>query len=131
MPTPNGRCKTMDEYISMFPEDVQITLEKLRAVIIESAAGATETISYGIPTFKLNGNLVHFAAYKKHISLYPTPSAIIAFKKELSPYKQSKGTVQFPIGGPIPFDLIRRIVEFRVNEINNILKIKYHTENSY
>jgi len=77
-------------------------------------------MNYRIPTFKLNGNLVHFAAYKNHIGFYPTPSAILAFKKELSPFKQAKGSVQFPIDTPIPFDIIRKIVHYRVNE--NIAK---------
>ena len=88
----------MDEYIATFPKNVQDILEKLRRVIKESAPEAKETINYGIPTFKLNGNLVHFAAYKKkHIRLYPGSSAIEAFRKDLALYKQSKGTVQFPI----------------------------------
>lgn len=106
----------MDEYISSFPENIQAILYKLREVIRESAPEAEETISYGMPTFKLNGNLVHFAAYKNHIGFYPTPSAIIAFKEELSSYKQAKGSVQFPIDGPIPFGLVKQIVEFRVKE---------------
>ncbi len=81
---------------------------------------AEETISYRMPTFKLNGNLVYFAAYKNHIGFYPTPSGIVAFKKELSPFKQARGSVQFPIDTPIPFDIIRKIVHYRVNE--NIAK---------
>jgi uncharacterized protein YdhG (YjbR/CyaY superfamily) len=108
--------KTMDEYIGAFPKNVQDILQKLRGVIRESAPQAEEAISYGIPTFKLNGNLVHFAAYKNHIGFYPTSSAIMAFKKKLSPYKQSKGTVQFPIDKPIPLDLVKKIVRFRVKE---------------
>ncbi|WP_370575321.1 iron chaperone [Methanomethylovorans sp.] len=89
---------------------------KLRKIIRESAPEAEEAISYGMPTFKLNGNLVHFAAYKNHIGFYPTPSGIIAFKGELSSYKQAKGSVQFPIDEPIPFDIVKQIVEFRVKE---------------
>ena len=89
--------KNIDDYIATFPKNVQHTLRELRSVIKESAPEAEETISYGMPTFKLNGNLVHFAAYEKHIGFYPTPSAILAFKEELSIYKQSKGGVQFPI----------------------------------
>ncbi|MDD1700907.1 MAG: DUF1801 domain-containing protein [Methanoregula sp.] len=106
----------MDEYIAEFPKNVRDVLEELRGVIRESAPQAEEAISYGIPTFKLNGNLVHFAAFKNHIGFYPTPSAIDAFNKELSPYKQAKGTVQFPIDNPIPFDLVRKIVRYRVKE---------------
>ena len=111
-----SKPKTIDEYIAMFPKDVQKILENLRQVIRETAPTADETIDYGIPTFKLNGNLVHFAAFKNHIGFYPTPSGIEAFKKELSHYKQSKGTVQFPLDKPIPFDLVKKIVEFRVKE---------------
>ena len=106
----------MDGYIAAFPKNVRNILIKLRRVIRESAPKSEETISYGIPTFKLNGNLVHFGAYKNHIGFYPTPSAIVAFQKELSPYKQTKGTVQFPIDKPIPFDLVKKIVGFRIKE---------------
>ena len=114
--TSRSHFKTMDEYIAEFPKNVRDVLEELRGVIRESAPQAEEAISYGIPTFKLNGNLVHFAAFKNHIGFYPTPSAIDAFNKELSPYKQAKGTVQFPIDNPIPFDLVRKIVRYRVKE---------------
>lgn len=107
---------TMDEYISSFPEEVQVILKDIRETIRETAPGAEEAISYGIPTFKLNGNLVHFAAFKNHIGFYPAPSGIEAFRKEISRYQHSKGTVQFPIDEPIPFDMIRRIVRFRVKE---------------
>ena len=88
----------------------------MRETIHEIAPEAEETIRYGIPTFTLNGNLVHFAAFKNHIGFYPTPSAIVAFREELSLYRQAKGSVRFPINEPIPFDLIRRIVQFRVKE---------------
>lgn len=108
--------RTIDEYIAMFPKEVQKILENLRQVIRKTAPEAEETIDYGIPTFKLNGNLVHFAAFKSHIGFYPAPSGIEAFKKELSPYKQSKGTIQFPLDKPIPIDLVKKIVEFRVKE---------------
>ena len=91
-------------------------LEELRALIRASAPAATETISYAIPTFDLNGHLVHFAGYEKHIGFYPTGSGVEAFKEELKPYKCGKGSVQFPLGQPMPMDLIRRIVEFRVAE---------------
>jgi uncharacterized protein YdhG (YjbR/CyaY superfamily) len=106
----------MDEYISQFPKNIRYILEDLRRLIKESAPEAEETINYGIPTFKLNGNLVHFAAFKNHIGFYPTPSAVVAFKKELAPFKQAKGSVQFPLDKPIPFDLVKKIVKFRVKE---------------
>ena len=108
--------KTIDEYISNFPKEIQEILEKLRHIISNTAPQAEETINYQIPTFKLNGNLVHFAAYKNHIGFYPTPSGIEVFKEELSPYEVSKGSVKFPLNKPIPFDLIKEIVEFRVKE---------------
>jgi uncharacterized protein YdhG (YjbR/CyaY superfamily) len=108
--------KTIDAYIAAFPSSTQEILEKLRRVIRESAPGAEEAISFGIPTFKLNGNLVHFAAYKKHVGFYPTSSGIAAFKKELTPYKLGRGTVQFPIGRAIPFGIVRKIVRYRVRE---------------
>ena len=107
---------TMDEYIAGFPQDVQAILEKIRATISKAAPGAEETINYGIPTFALKGNLVHFAAYKKHIGFYPTPSGIEKFKDELSVYEGAKGSVQFPLDKPMPLGLIRKIVKFRVAE---------------
>ena len=111
------RFKTMDEYIKSFPEDVQGVLEKMRQTIQKVAPEATEAISYQMPTFKLNGkNLVHFAAWKNHIGFYPTPSGTEAFKKELSRYKGAKGSVQFPLGEPIPYDLVKKIVIFRMKE---------------
>ena len=110
------QLKTMDEYISTFPEDVQRILRELRQTIKEAAPEAEETINHQMPTFTLNGNLVHFAAFKHHIGFYPTPSGIEAFEKELSPYKGAKGSVQFPIDEPLPLPLIRRIVEYRIKE---------------
>ena len=108
---------TMDEYIKSFPKDVQIILEEMRKTIRKAAPEATEAISYQMPTFKLNGkNLVHFAAFKNHIGFYPIPSAIKAFERELSQYKQGKGSVQFPIDKKIPYHLVRKIVIFRVRE---------------
>lgn len=107
---------TIDEYISNYPGNIQKILEKIRKTIKEVAPEATEKISWGIPTFYLNKNLVHFAAYKKHIGFYPNPSGIENFKDDLSKYKTSKGTVQFQYDEPIPYDLIRKIVEFRVQE---------------
>ena len=108
--------KTMDEYISTFPEDVQGVLNELRQTIKVAAPQAQETINYQIPTFTLNGNLVHFAAFENHIGFYPTPSGMEAFEHELSSYKRAKGSVQFPIDQPLPLALIRRIVEYRVKE---------------
>jgi uncharacterized protein YdhG (YjbR/CyaY superfamily) len=108
--------KSIDEYILQYPQEIQEILKTLRKVINESAPNADEKISYGMPTFVLNGNLVHFAAFKNHIGFYPTPSGINTFKQELSEYKTSKGAVQFPIGKPIPYDLISKIVKFRVDE---------------
>lgn len=107
---------TIDEYISQFPNDIQKILESIRAVIKESAPDAVEKISYQMPTFALHGNLVHFAAHKNHIGFYPAPSGIDAFKDELSQYKGAKGSVQFPLNKPIPYDLIERIVKFRVDD---------------
>ena len=108
--------RTIDEYIIKFPPNVQNILQKIRQLIKDLAPKARETISYQIPTFKLNGNLVHFATYKNHIGFYPTPSAIKEFKNELSIYKLGKGTIQFPINQPIPYALIKKIVKFRINE---------------
>ncbi len=110
------KFETIDEYIETFPEDIQDILKKMRKVIQESAPEAKEAINYGMPTFKLNGNLVHFAAYKYHIGFYPTPSGINAFKEEISGYKSSKGAVQFPLDKPVPYDLVKKMVIFRVQE---------------
>ena len=108
---------TIDEYIKTFPDDVQSILEKMRQTIKEAAPEAVEVISYQMPAFKLNGrDLVYFAAWKDHIGFYPIPSGIEAFKKELSSYKQGKGSVQFPIDKPIPYDLVKKIVKYRVTE---------------
>ncbi len=108
--------KTIDEYINAFPEDVQKILNQLRQTIKDAAPEAEETINYQMPTFTLNGNLVHFAAFKNHIGFYPTPAGIEAFREELAPYKGAKGSVQFPIDQPLPLPLIRKIVEYRVKE---------------
>jgi len=116
MITGKKQFKTIDEYIRTFPEEVQNILKKMRKTMQEAAPEAKEAISYKIPTFTLNGNLVHFAAYKNHIGFYPTSSGIEAFKEELSPYKSAKGSVQFPIDKPVPYDLVREIVLFRVKE---------------
>ncbi len=108
--------KNIDEYIAIFPKDVQEILEKVRATIRKAAPNAEETINYQMPTFTLKGNLVHFAAFKSHIGFYPTPTGIENFKKELSAYKGAKGSVQFPLDKPIPYGLIEKIVTFRVKE---------------
>jgi len=108
--------KTIDEYITGFPKEVQAILKKVRATIHKAAPKAEETINYGIPTFQLNGNLVHFAAFKSHIGFYPTPSGIKNFKKKLSIYEGAKGSVKFPLDKPIPYALITEIVQFRVKE---------------
>lgn len=106
----------VDAYIAGFPPDVQATLARVRATIRRAAPAATETIKYGIPTFVLHGNLVHFAAFTRHIGLYPGPSGIEHFAAELSTYTSSKGAVRFPFDRPLPLALIRRIVRFRVRE---------------
>lgn len=116
------RPLSIDEYIAGCPPGVQEVLNKIRSTIKKAAPGAAETINYQIPTFILNGNLVHFAAFKNHIGFYPTPSGMTAFAKELSAYKGAKGSVHFPLDQPIPYDLIARIVRFRVEE--NIQKQK-------
>jgi uncharacterized protein YdhG (YjbR/CyaY superfamily) len=115
--TGRSTARSIDEYIAGFPSETQKVLGEMRALIKASAPGATETISYAIPTFDLHGkHLVHFAGYARHVGFYPTGSGIEAFREELKPYKSAKGSVQFPLGRPLPADLIRRIVEFRVAE---------------
>jgi len=116
MDASNKQFKTIDEYISMFPDDVRTILNQVRQTIRDAAPEAQETINYQMPTFTLNGNLVHFAGFKNHIGFYPTPTGIEAFKDELSAYKGAKGSVQFPLDQPMPLSLIRRIVEYRVKE---------------
>lgn len=116
--------QTIDEYISQFSPEVQEKLKKLRQVIKNAAPEAQEKISWQMPTFALHGNLVHFAAHKKHIGLYPGASGIEAFKHELSAYKSSKGAVQFLLDKPLPYELVGRIVQFRVAENKTIAKEK-------
>jgi uncharacterized protein YdhG (YjbR/CyaY superfamily) len=111
-----GHPTTIDEYISQYPDNVKQILHKVRAVIKAAAPQATEKISYGMPGFYLKGNLVWFGGHAHHLGFYPKPSGIEAFKKELSVYKQSKGAIQFPLDQPIPYDLITKIVKFRVTE---------------
>ncbi|CAM4448264.1 iron chaperone [Paenibacillus typhae] len=114
--------ENIDDYIGQAAPEVRELLQEIRKVIHEAAPEATEKISYQMPTFDLHGNLVHFAAFKKHIGFYPAPRGIEAFKDELSVYKGAKGSVQFPLGQPMPYDLISRIVKFRAAE--NIEKAK-------
>ncbi|MFZ1720988.1 MAG: DUF1801 domain-containing protein [Microgenomates group bacterium] len=112
-----SKSKKIDEFIAKYPQKVQIILNKLRTIIGNESPEIEETIAYGIPTFRMNGkNLVHFSAFKHHIGFYPTPSGIETFKKELSTYKSAKGSVQFLINEPIPYELIKKIVKFRVSE---------------
>ncbi len=114
----------INEYIAGFPAEVQGKLQQIRAVIATAAPAATETINYGIPTFTLEGNLVHFAGFKSHIGFYPTPSGIIAFAEELNAYESAKGSVQFPLDRDLPLELIGKIVEFRVTENLEKAKLK-------
>ncbi|CAH1059214.1 iron chaperone [Paenibacillus pseudetheri] len=108
--------ESIDDYISKFPPEIQEILSTIRKVIKEAAPDAKEKISYQMPTFELHGNLVHFAAFKNHIGFYPTPNGIDAFKEELSVYKGAKGSIQFPLNQPMPYELISKIVKFRVAE---------------
>jgi uncharacterized protein YdhG (YjbR/CyaY superfamily) len=112
----NSHSSLVDQYIKQFPPEIQERLVKIRKLIRKAAPKAEETIAYQMPTYRLNGNLVHFAAFKNHIGLYPTPSGIDAFKNELTEYKGAKGSIQFPHNKPLPYDLIRKIVEYRVAE---------------
>ncbi|GAB3525499.1 iron chaperone [Emticicia fontis] len=118
----NNAAKNIEEYIGSFPEDVQQILEKVRAIIQTCAPEAKEDIKYAMPTFVLNGNLVHFAAFKNHIGFYPAPTGTEAFKEDLAPYKTGKGSIQFQLDEPIPYDLIKKITLFRVDE--NLKKAK-------
>ncbi|MDR3711976.1 MAG: DUF1801 domain-containing protein [Puia sp.] len=105
---------TIDEYIADFPPDVQQRLEEMRAAIRKAAPEAKEAIKYGLPTFVLNGNLVHFGGFKNHIGFYPAPMGLEAFRKELSAYKGAKGSVQFPLDRPLPLALVEKMVKFRI-----------------
>jgi uncharacterized protein YdhG (YjbR/CyaY superfamily) len=116
------QVKNIDEYIAAFEPGTQKLLNQLRATIQKAAPQAAEAISYQMPAFRLNGNLVHFAAYKNHIGFYPAPSGIESFKKQLSPYPSSKGAVKFPLDQPLPLSLIEKIVRFRVKE--NLVTVK-------
>ncbi len=123
--TSKPKFTTMDAYIASVPKEIQDILEKIRQTIKKAAPDAVEAISYQIPTFKLNGkNLVHFAAWKDHIGFYATPSGNAAFKKELAQYKVAKGSIQFPLEAPIPYDLVTKMVLFRVKETHLKKKLK-------
>ncbi|MEZ4826350.1 MAG: DUF1801 domain-containing protein [Bacteroidia bacterium] len=112
----DNTIQTIDAYIEGFPEDIQQRLTQMREAIREMAPEAEEAIKYAMPTFVLHGNLVHFAAFKNHIGFYPVPSGIEAFQKELSVYKMGKGSIQFPLDQPLPLELVKKIVAFRVEE---------------
>jgi len=116
--------KNIDEYIAGFPRDVGETLQKIRAIIRDAAPDAEETIKYRMPTFVLHGNLVHFAGFQQHIGFYQTPSAIEAFSDALAGYESAKGSVQFPLNKSVPFNLIRKMVEFRVKETREKMTAK-------
>lgn len=118
------KFNNIDDYIASFPPETRVILDRLRETIRKAAPEAKEIINYGIPTFSLKGNLVHFAAFKNHIGFYPAPSGIEAFKKELSAYEGAKGSVKFPISESLPFGLVSKIVEFRVKESQGKTKPK-------
>lgn len=122
MKTTPAAPQTIDEYIAGFPPEVQAILEEVRAAIRRAAPEAEEAISYRMPTFRLHGNLVHFAAFAHHLGFYPTPTGTEQFQEELSAYEGGKGSVRFPLDRPMPLGLIGRIVKFRVKE--NLEKAK-------
>jgi uncharacterized protein YdhG (YjbR/CyaY superfamily) len=116
---------TVKEYIASFPPEIQVILNKLHKIVRDSAPTAQEYIGYGMPGYKLNGKpLIYFAAFKNHLGLYPTPSGVAAFTTELVKYKKAKGSIQFPLKEPIPYDLIGKIIDYRVNENLGNLTIK-------
>jgi len=118
MGTSKTEFKVIDDYIAKFPKETRDLMEELRQLIKEAAPEAEETISYGIPTFKINGKaLVYFGAWKNHVGFYTGISAIEAFKEELNPYRQAKGTIQFPLNKPIPHDLVKKIVKFKIKTL--------------
>ncbi len=110
--------KSITQFIGKYPENVRHILRRIRTTITKKVPGVTETLAYGIPTFKLNNkNLVHFSAFAKHIGFYPTPSGIVKFKKQLASYKSAKGSVQFPLNRPIPYGLIGQIAAWRSKQV--------------
>ena len=124
MLTTKKQPETIDEYIAAFPQNIQNLLHQVRNAIQKAAPGADETTKYGIPTFILNGNLVHFGGFKNHIGFYPAPRGLEAFKKELSNFKGAKGSVQFPLDKPLPIALIIKIVKYRVRQNSEKAKAK-------
>jgi uncharacterized protein YdhG (YjbR/CyaY superfamily) len=108
--------ETIDEYIALYPTNVQAILKKIRTTIRKAIPAADEAIKYGLPTFVLSGNVIHFGAFKHHIGVYPAPRGLEKFKKELAAYEGSKGAVKFPLDRPIPYDLIARIAKFRAKD---------------
>jgi uncharacterized protein YdhG (YjbR/CyaY superfamily) len=116
MKSTESNSQEVERFISRYPAEVQEILYKIRSIIREAAPDAQEKLNYGIPTFTLNGNLVHYSGFKDHIGFYPTPSGVEKFKKQLSKYEGAKGSVKFPLDQPIPYNLIREITEFRVKE---------------
>jgi uncharacterized protein YdhG (YjbR/CyaY superfamily) len=127
----NLKAETIDEYTAAFPKNIQEKLKEIRSAIKASAPEAEEKISYAIPTYTLNGNLVHFAAFKNHIGFYPAPKGIEAFKKELSKYAGGKGTVQFPLDKPLPIALIKKIVKYRARQNRESAKNKKEMTDRY
>ncbi len=124
MQAPKVQFKTVDQYISAFPKNVQVMLKQMRETVQKAAPQAEEVISYNMPALKLNGVLVYYAGNKAHIGFYPLPSAIIAFKKELEGYVTSKGAIQFPLEKKLPVTLIKNIVQFRMLENEEKEKLK-------
>jgi uncharacterized protein YdhG (YjbR/CyaY superfamily) len=121
---------SIDDYISRFPENTQILLEQIRLIIKKSVPAAQEKISYDIPTFTLNNTyLIYFAAFKNHVSIYPAPLMAEDFRKDFAPYKQGKGTIQFPLDKPLPFELITKIIEYRIKENKDQSKRQNHHVN--
>jgi uncharacterized protein YdhG (YjbR/CyaY superfamily) len=118
------KITTIDEYLGGFEPGIQKTLQELRNLIRAEAPEALEKISYGMPTFYLNGNLVHFAAFKDHYGFFPNPSGIDEFEEELAPYRSGKGTLRFPFGEPIPWDLLKKVIRHRVKVNSNRVKTK-------
>jgi uncharacterized protein YdhG (YjbR/CyaY superfamily) len=129
MQTDQTAPKSIDEYISRFPPDVQEILEKIRSTIKKAAPEAEETIKYKMPTFMLHGNLVYFAAFKKHIGFFPGSKDVRKKFKELSVYEGNEGAIKFPLNSPIPYDLIEKMVQFRVNENLDRIATKMEIEN--
>jgi uncharacterized protein YdhG (YjbR/CyaY superfamily) len=118
------KLTTIDDYIAGFPENIRLILEEIRQTIRQEAPNAEEAIKYGMPTFIYKGNLVYFAAFKNHIGLYALPSGNVAFKEELSQYKTGKGSIQFPLDKPMPYELIARMTAFRVKENEERWQVK-------